>query len=71
MMTPTSDTALRMNRTICMCFCQVEYELIIQKPNKFREEIDKARKKHPEIFPSEISSGFKMKEIRLSKITEP
>jgi len=60
-MTPTSDTALHMNRTICVCFCQVEYELIIQKTNKFREEIDKASKKHPELFPSEINSGFKMK----------
>ena len=66
-MTPTSDTASRMNRTICMYFCQVEYELIIQKPKKFREAIDKARKKHPELFPPEINLGFKMKEIRLSK----
>ena len=66
-MTPASDTAPRMNRTICMYFCQVEYEIIIQKPDRFREVIDKAREKHPELFPPEIISGFKMKEIRLSK----
>jgi len=66
-MTPTSDTAPRMNRTICMSFCQVEYEIIVQKPERFREEINKVYEKFPELFPTEINSGFKMKEIRLSK----
>jgi len=66
-MTPNSDTASRMNRTICMYFCQAEYETIVQKPQKFREEINKTREKHPELFPPEINSGFKMKEIRVSK----
>ena len=66
-MTLTSDTAPRMNRTICMSFCQVEYEIIVQESEKFREEINKAHEKHPELFPAEIISRFKMKEIRLSK----
>jgi hypothetical protein len=50
-----------------MYFCQAEYEIIVQKPQRFREEINKTREKHPELFPPEINSGFKMKEIRVSK----
>ena len=67
MMSPASNTAPRMNRTICLSFCQAQYEDIIQSPQKFRQEIDKAIEKHPELFPLEITSGYKMKEIRLSK----
>jgi hypothetical protein len=50
-----------------MYFCQVEYEIIVQSPERFREKVIKTHKKHPELFPPEINSGFKMKEIRLSK----
>ena len=66
-MAPNSNTASRMNRIICMYFCQAEYERIVQKPQRFREEINKTRKKHPELFPPEINFGFKMKDIRVSK----
>ena len=71
LMNPASNTAPRKNRTICVYFCQGQYELIVQSPEKFRQEIDKAIGKHPELFLFEIASGYKMKEIRLSKTTEP
>jgi hypothetical protein len=66
-MSTASNTALRMNRTICLYFCQAQYDLIIQCAKKFRQVIDKAIEKHPELFPPEITSGYKMKEVRFSK----
>ena len=61
------NTVPRLNRTICMHVCQAQYYLIIQNSIQFRMVIDMAIKKHPELFPAKISSGYKMKEIRFSK----
>jgi len=36
MMTPALNTAPRMNRTICMYFCQAQYYIIIQYAIQFR-----------------------------------
>lgn len=67
MMSPISNTAPRLNRTICMHFCQAQYYIIIQNSFQFRVVVDTAIKEYPELFPVEISSGYKMKEIRFSK----
>lgn len=67
MMTTASDTAPRKNRTICVNFCQDQFDSIIQNPVKFRCELDKEIEKYPELFPSEICSGYKMKDIRQTK----
>jgi len=66
-MNTASNTVPRLNRTICMHVCQAQYYLIIQHSIQFRMVIDMAIEKHPELFPAEISSGYKMKEIRFSK----
>lgn len=66
-MTPASNTALRLNRTICMHICQAQYCLLIQHAIEFRIILDVAIKENPDIFPPEISFGYKMKDARVSK----
>ncbi len=66
-MTPASNTALRLNRTICMHICQAQYRLLIQHAIEFRIILDVAIKENPDIFPPEISFGYKMKDTRVSK----
>ena len=66
-MNTASNTAPRLNRTICMHFCQAQYYIIIQHPIQFRMIVDMAIKEYPELFPAKISSGYKMKDIRFSK----
>ncbi len=66
-MTPASDTTPRMNRTICMHFCQAQYYILIQHSMQFRMIVDLAIKDNPELFPAKITSGYQMKEIRFSK----
>ncbi len=52
MMTPASDTTPRMNRTICMHFCQAQYYILIQHSMQFRMIVDLAIKENPELFSS-------------------
>ncbi len=66
-MTPASNTALRLNRTICMHICQAQYCLLIQHAIEFRIILDVAIKEYPNIFPPEIAFGYKMKDARVSK----
>lgn len=67
MMSTASNTAPRLNRTICMNFCQAQYYIIIQNAVEFRMIVDMAIKEQPELFPAQIVFGYKMKEIRFSK----
>ncbi len=62
-----ATTVPRQNRTICIYFCQALYDLTIECSIKFRQIIDRAIEKYPELFPPEITSGYKMKEVRFSK----
>ena len=67
MMSSSSTTAPRLNRTICMNVCQAQYYIIIQQAVQFRMVLDVVIKTSPELFPDEITNGYKMKEIRFSK----
>ena len=66
-MTPISNAAPRLNRTICMHVCQAKYYSSIQHAIQFRIILDMVIKEHPNIFPPEIACGYTMKEIRVSK----
>jgi len=59
----------RQNRTICIEF-PANYDETINNPSAFRAVIDDNFKRHPELFPPEISEGYELKEIRTSKKTE-
>jgi hypothetical protein len=50
-----------------MNVCQAQYYIIIQQVAHFRVVLDVIIKKYPELFPVEITSGYKMKDIRFSK----
>ena len=66
-MSTASNTAPRLNRTICIPGCQVQYYIIIQNAVQFRMIVDMAIKEYPELFPAKIAFGYQMKEIRFSK----
>ncbi len=57
------ESATRNNRTICLPFSQEIYEANIDDPVAFRKYIDDYILHFPELFPPEISNGYKMKDI--------
>jgi len=57
-------------RTICLPVEETYYEKIVEDANLFRQELDKLIKRYPELFPPEIGSGYRMKDIRFSKKLE-
>ena len=61
-----TQTAPRANRTICIYFCQEQYATDIWDPVRFREKIDRAFNKHPELFPAGFEDGYKIKDFRTS-----
>ncbi|MEA3344476.1 MAG: hypothetical protein U9Q16_02250 [Patescibacteria group bacterium] len=60
-------TSPRKNRTICIPFCKNHYIEIVKNPILFREYIDRSRLKYPELFPTDMEQGYRMKEIYFSK----
>jgi len=62
-----SKSATRNNRTICVPFSQEIYCAHIQDAKSFRKCIDKCVQSFPELFPPEISKGYRMKDIYYSK----
>ncbi|MBC2734782.1 MAG: hypothetical protein HF981_10525 [Desulfobacteraceae bacterium] len=62
-----TESAHRNNRTICLPFSQEDYNACIKNPIDFRIYIDKQIELFPELFPSEITKGYLMKDIYLSK----
>jgi hypothetical protein len=56
----------RTNRTICLPFTKDVYNQIIHDSAKFRRCIDEQIQLYPELFPPEISNGYRMKEIKSS-----
>lgn len=57
------------NRVICLPFSQKPYNDNVNIAVTFRGLVDPIIKKHPELFPSEISNGYQMKDLYYSKKT--
>lgn len=62
-----SQPELRKNRVICVPFTEDDYDAAIGDPSEFRAYLDSIANQLPELFPPEISSGYLMKDIYLSK----
>jgi hypothetical protein len=67
MLNPAPKSTPRKNRIIVVPFDQDKYAEIISEPGKFRESVDKFIEQNPELFPPEISLGYRMKDIYYSK----
>jgi hypothetical protein len=64
----TSSKAIsRSCRVICIPFLPEVYNKVIEKPVEFRALIDEQIKQFPELFPSEITQQYRMKDFRYSK----
>lgn len=63
MLNPVSKSTPRENRTIVVPFDQDKYPEMILNPDKFRDALDYFIKLYPELFPPEISLGYRMKDI--------
>jgi len=57
----------RDNRTICLPFSQQVYNPNINNASDFRKCIDERIELFPELFPPEITAGYRMKDIYYSK----
>lgn len=57
----------RKNRTICVPFHKIAYSDIVKSDVDFRAYIDRIINKHPELFPSDISKGYLMKDMNYSR----
>ena len=57
----------RSNKTICLPFSQQDYNANVNDPVNFRKFIDDRIKWFPELFPPEVTNGYQMKDIYLSK----
>jgi len=64
------ETTQNRNRTITLPFDQEKYLEVVQDFKLFRNELDAIIKTSPELFPSDILMGYRMKEIRYSKKME-
>jgi hypothetical protein len=62
-----TKSANRNNRIICVPFSQEIYCANIQDAKTFRKCIDECVRSFPELFPPEISKGYRMKDICYSK----
>jgi len=62
-----TESAHRNNRIICLPFTQEVYDANIRNPANFRTCISKRIELFPELFPSEITKGYQMKDIYQSK----
>ncbi len=60
-------SAYHNNRTICLPISQEEYDAIVGDPKKFRKWIDSRFALFCELFPSEISNGYRMKDLYFSQ----
>jgi len=61
------ESAHRHNRTICLPFSQEDYNANATDPDNFRKCIDERIELFPELFPPEITKGYRMKDIYPSK----
>jgi len=51
-------------RIICLPFDQKNYYDIVFEANKFRASVDKFIEQYPQLFPSEITQGYQLKDVR-------
>ncbi len=66
-MLPPKPSTPRHNRTVCLPIDQVTYEAMIPNPVEVRNTIDESIKHFPELFPSSIHEGYRMKDSFTSK----
>ncbi|MFI5342498.1 MAG: hypothetical protein ACHQ7N_22020 [Candidatus Methylomirabilales bacterium] len=69
---PTTDRPIvpaRGPKTICIPCSQQQYERIVDDPILFRGFLDRQIGATPELFPPEISRGYRMKDIYTSRKT--
>ena len=62
-----TKSAHRNNKTICLPFSQEVYNADIYNASNFRKCIDERIELFPELFPAEITKGYRMKDIYYSK----
>jgi hypothetical protein len=62
-----SENTNRVNRTICLPISQIDYFNKVEHVENFRSLIDEMFQIFPELFPSEISGGYRMKDRYRSK----
>jgi hypothetical protein len=62
-----AGSAHRKKKTICLPFSQEIYEKYVINPTDFRRCIDQRIDLFPELFPSEIAEGYRMKDMYWSK----
>jgi hypothetical protein len=62
-----TGSTTRNNRSICLPFTQDVYDQNIEDPVSFRKCIDERLELYPELFPAEVSDGYKMKDSHFSK----
>ncbi len=54
---------VRGHKTSCIPCSQQQYERIVDDPQQFREFLDRQIEATPELFPSEIQQGYRMKDF--------
>ena len=64
---PSSTTIPRQNRTICLPFSQEKYLDIVNNAEAFRTTLDEFITQYPELFPLEMTAGYRLKEKKRSK----
>ena len=64
---PSSKSATRHNRVICVSFSPEIYNKTIESPTDFRAYLDEMIEQFPELFPSGIAQKYRMKDIYHSK----
>ncbi len=62
---------LRGHKTICIPGSQRQYERVVDDPEAFRKLLDQQIQDTPELFPTEIDRGYRMKDLYPSRKTGP
>ena len=68
-MTASVGERPRGSSTICLPFCQEDYQQFIDDPAAFRAAVDRAFTDMPELFPSAFAQGYTLKDSYTSKKT--
>ena len=62
-----TESATQNNRSICVPFSQEIYTANVSDAKNFRKCLDECVESSPELFPPEISKGYRMKDVYFSK----
>jgi hypothetical protein len=60
---------VRGQKTICIPCSQQQYEQVVDDPEEFRRLLDQQIEAMPELFPTEIRRGYRMKDLYRSRKT--